>query len=286
MSIAAAVSNSARTALGRQLAAVCCLVLIAGCTGSPGQQGSTANSETPARGAHKQRSPATARRLPTPLQPTRLQPTPPRPKTAARLPGDDAPVASPSAVDAQLQEDLIRSVIDNFNRLDEFDPSQILPQLKSRLNQWMWQSRHKVVWQRDPLLDTLDESLSASPASAYSLKNLDTGLFTLNDMIGLQESIWLRDIAKNARGNQLDDLSIAESLFDWTVRNIQLVEDPPAGTPASQNSATEILLLGRGTTRERAWIFLLLLRQQGLDGVMLAIPGRDGPATASRAANG
>ena len=109
------------------------------------------------------------------------------------------------------------------------------------------------------------------------LKNLDFGLFTLNDMIGLQESIWLRDIAKNARGNQLDDLSIAESLFDWTVRNIQLVEDPPADAPAGQNSATEILLLGRGTAHERAWIFLLLLRQQGLDGVMLAIPGRDGP---------
>jgi hypothetical protein len=189
----------------------------------------------------------------------------------------DAATRSPSAVDVQLQEDLIRSVIDNFNRLDEFEPHQIFPQLRDRLNQWMWQSRQTSAWQRDPLLDTLDAPLASGPLVAFFLKNLDTGLFTINDMIGLQEALWTRDIAKNARGDQLDELSIAEQLFDWTVRNIQLIEDPPAGTPPVEHSPAEILLLGRGTARERAWIFLLLLRQQGLDGVMLAIPGHDGP---------
>ncbi len=119
------------------------------------------------------------------------------------------------------------------------------------------------------------------------LKNLDNGLFSVpdGDMAALQESLWLRNIAKNAHGDQLDDLSVAEQLFDWTVRNIQLIEDPPRRRPCRPipTRLAEILLLGRGTVRERAWIFLLLLRQQGLDGVMLAIPAStaaDGPGNA------
>ena len=154
-----------------------------GCSGSPGQQDSTANSE-PASPSAKQRFAALKRRPAT------------LPATDVAADEDSGPADRRRRCrrshlvrqsTAQLQEDLIRSVIDNFNRLDEFDPSQILPQLNDRLNQWMWQSRHRSNWQRDPLLDTLDASLIASPATAYSLQNLDLGLFTLNDMIGLQE---------------------------------------------------------------------------------------------------
>ena len=174
-----------------------------------------------------------------------------------------------------MQEDLIRSVIDNFNRLDEFEPSQIFPQMRDRLNQWMLQSRPaEHLAARSAARHARSRSSVRAPLIAHFTKNLETGLFTVNDMIGLQEAIWLRDIAKNARGSQLDDLSIAEALFDWTVRNLQLVEDPPAGTPPVEHSPAEMLLLGRATARERAWIFLLLLRQQGLDGVMLAIAWR------------
>ena len=141
----------------------------------------------------------------------------------------------------------------------------------------MWQSRPASGWQRDPLLATLDAPLTSGPLVAYFLKNLETGLFTINDMVVLQEAIWMRDIAKNARGDQLDELSIAEQLFDWTVRNLQLVEDPPPARRLSCTRRPKSCCWAAATARERAWIFLLLLRQQGLDGVMLAIPGHDGP---------
>ncbi|HEY1785568.1 MAG TPA: tetratricopeptide repeat protein [Pirellulales bacterium] len=270
----------------RLLLGACALVLIAGCGGSPDTSGLSAMREPAPRKAHAATadnasagdsaaaSGSAAKSDSAAKNGNVVQ------ADSAAPAGDsaaaDAATRSPSAVDVQLQEDLIRAVIDNFNRLDEFDPNQIFPQLRDRLNQWMLNSRPAGPWQRDPLLGTLDPSFSSAPLVAFYLKNLEIGLFTINDMIALQEAIWTRDIAKNARGDQLDELSIAEQLFDWTVRNLQLVEDPPAGTPAIEHSPAEILLLGRGTARERAWVFLLLLRQQGLDGVVLAIPGHDG----------
>src|SRR5690606_25186929 len=90
------------------------------------------------------------------------------------------------------------------------------------------------------------------------------------------------------------DLAIAERLFDWTVRNLQLdappveksaaeevaaatdrdgnrlppVPKPPQGT---KYSVGESLLLGHADALTRAQVFLLLLRQQGIDGAMLAV---------------
>ncbi len=65
---------------------------------------------------------------------------------------------------------------------------------------------------------------------------------------------------------------MAQQLFDWTVRNLQLEDEPAAADGTPRRFAFEVLELGRATARERAWIFLLLLRQQGLDGAVLGIP--------------
>ena len=70
-----------------------------------------------------------------------------------------------------------------------------------------------------------------------------------------------------------DDRFRAARLFDWTVRNIQLERDesPRQRVP---RQPWQVLLLGRGTAIERAWVFMLLARQQQLDVVLLATPDR------------
>ena len=167
------------------------------------------------------------------------------------------------------QEDqLIQSLADNLNHLEEFEPDQILPQIRHRLDQWVEEKKPTVEWQRDPLVETLPAELRTS----RSLKALDSEKFTDVDMLNLREAVWLRDIARSARGNQLDDLSIARQLFDWTIRNLQLEDEPAVAVAGPRRFAHEVLQVGKATARERAWIFLLLLRQQGLDGVMLGIP--------------
>ncbi len=85
--------------------------------------------------------------------------------------------------------------------------------------------------------------------------------------------MWRRHI----QPDKLDDLSMAEAIFDWTVRNIQLEPQPASdATPAEQwmvlHLPLDTLYLGRGTPLQRAWVFVLLARQAGLDVVLLATP--------------
>ncbi len=57
-----------------------------------------------------------------------------------------------------------------------------------------------------------------------------------------------------------------------TVRNIQLEDDARGGAgPGNRHWPFETLLYGRGTAIDRAWLFILLARQQGLDVVMLGL---------------
>jgi hypothetical protein len=74
---------------------------------------------------------------------------------------------------------------------------------------------------------------------------------------------------------------VATRLFDWTVRSLAIVGDPPMvpteATPGTRWYAPgEILLTGRASAAQRSWIFVELLRQAGIEGVMLATGGGDG----------
>jgi hypothetical protein len=156
----------------------------------------------------------------------------------------------------------------------------VLDQIVVQINQWLRQSEPKTDWRVDPLLATLDSDLAANKElSAYiSDEALAAPFFQPYDGRLLQEAVWARDISRWARGKSFEKLARAEALFDWTVRNIQLVED--ASYVAERPWQT--LLYGRGTAEQRAWVFALLCRQQGLDVVMLGIA----PPTAEAAPEG
>lgn len=104
--------------------------------------------------------------------------------------------------------------------------------------------------------------------------------FTPDDAKHMQACMLLADIARHARGSDSDDLSRARSLFDWVVRNIQLVsaDDPDyaalvAFTGPVFNSS---LLIGKGTELERAWLFVLLLRQLRMQACYVGRTDADG----------
>ena len=147
---------------------------------------------------------------------------------------------------------------------------QMLQQVVERLNQWAGGGVN-VEWRRDPMLDGLPASLGKLPL----LAELDAMRFSTFDGFALLEAAWLRDLAAWARGNELDDLSRAVRLFDWTVRNISVerpLRDPDGNPlPAIPQTPWESLFFGRGTVWERAWVFVRLARQQGLDAAVLAV---------------
>ena len=193
-------------------------------------------------------------------------------KESSPKPGAGSRTAAESA--NIWQDELFSFAIDNLNRLEEFSHREMLDQIVGRLNQWGQSQKPSADWRRDPLLDTLPEPLTQLPM----LKDLGKIAFPRYDGFALQEAVWMRDVSNWARGEGLDDLGRAEKLFDWTVRNIQL-ERQPAGPRANRVSLMpwEVLLLGQGTATERAWVFVLLARQQNIDAVLLALPDSKDP---------
>ena len=198
--------------------------------------------------------------------------------------------------------------IANLNRLEEFTPPDTVRQIFARLDPRTepkadpierltaaWPESQK---QRD-ILDWLNQWIRDEPPADWSpdpmavaaarqfpglpeLDNLGSMEFTRFDGYVLQEASWLRDLAHWARGDVLNGLERAKTLFDWTVRNIQLEPDEEGRIP---QFPWETLLFGRGTAAERAWVYVLLLRQLDIDAAVLAVEpeaGRPGAPAAAR----
>jgi hypothetical protein len=176
------------------------------------------------------------------------------------------------AVHADVRDALFDTVADNLNRLEEFDVNQMMPQICDRLNQWYYQEKPNVAWHRDALIEKLPDELQ----KLRVMQTLDLIEYRMIDAWYLQEAVWLRDISNGARGDAFDDVDVAMRLFDWTVRNISLEPDDSVSDRGLAHRPFETLLLGRGNTIDRDWVFMLLARQQGLDVVLLGIADEDG----------
>lgn len=188
------------------------------------------------------------------------------------------PPARPAqAMPPAVRQQLLDGAMAVLGRLDGYDEAAAFAQVFDRLNQWS----HGVVlaggdagagWTLDPLHATLPPTLAA----VASAEALGSGVFdAADDVVALRDQRWLADIAATARGDAVDDLDVARNLFEWTVRSLALTSDPPL-VPTDANPGTrwfslgEVLLAGRASGAQRAWVFLELLRHAGLDGVMLA----------------
>ena len=175
---------------------------------------------------------------------------------------------------SDVSEELFDNAVGMLNTLDEFEPDQNpLAQIVERLNQWMVTRRPQADWELDPMVADLPENHRKLRAVDW----LDAMQFEESDAQALQEVVWLRNVARQVAGEELDALEQAKLLFDWTIRNIQIEPDvAAAGSPERMKQfPQETLLCGRGTAIDRAWVFILLCRQAELDAMMLALP-KDG----------
>jgi len=192
------------------------------------------------------------------------------------------PAPSPSAevrvtpvISEEVREQLLDGAVSVLSHLDDYDEESAFAQVFDRLNQWSHgggAGGARGEWRIDPLFAGLPARLREGvPAESLASSVFDAGA----DVRSLRDQRWLADIATTARGEALEDLDIAVNLFRWTVRSLALVSDPPLA-PAEGNPGSrwflpgDILLSGRASGAQRAWIFLQLLRHAGLDGVMLA----------------
>lgn len=162
----------------------------------------------------------------------------------------------------------IAQAVEDMKALSASAASKEDPQARTaRLNEIS--ARFEDLAQRVELMDTEFEYLAGAKQHQ----------FYSQDQAAMREAVFLRDLSRWARGEEFDDISRARRLFDWVVRNIQLEASPrPAsGVVRVPQYPLETLFLGRGTAAERAWVFILLARQQGIDAAMLAVPDASSP---------
>jgi hypothetical protein len=205
---------------------------------------------------------------------------------AVCLVGCGRPAVSPSrssgapAVPAAVREKLLDGAVSVLERLDQFDEAAAYAQVFDRLNQWSHARPGAAAsWTPDPLVATLPEPLRPLASEAA----LGSSTFdAAGDVTALRDDRWLADIARQVRAGVApdDELAAAVALFRWTVRSLAPVSDPPMVPTASNPGSRwmlpgEILLAGRASAAQRAWIFLELLRHAGLEGVMLATGDQD-----------
>ncbi|MFM7184549.1 MAG: tetratricopeptide repeat protein [Planctomycetota bacterium] len=190
------------------------------------------------------------------------------------------PVAAPrTPVPKIATEKLVAGAVSAVSRLDDFDEQRAYEQAFDRLAQWAQATLPEAAeWRPDPLVETLPERLRQGCEPRLAQRTFDAG----GDVTALRDRRWLADIAAAARGDSADDVEVAGKLFDWVVRSLALVGDPPmvptADTPGTRwFQLGEVLLSGRASAAQRSWVFLELLRQAGIDGVMLATGGSGEP---------
>ncbi len=150
--------------------------------------------------------------------------------------------------------------------------------LVEKLNQWLRQTRGTGAassW-KDPtaLIETLPQSLRENKklATLLSPSDLQSGKFRSEEGRLIQGITWLRNVSNWSKGQTVDGLDQACEIFDWVVRNIQLINK----SEESPHLLWELMMYGRGTAAQRAWLFVALCQQQNLPAVILEIPQSSG----------
>jgi hypothetical protein len=117
---------------------------------------------------------------------------------------------------------------------------------------------------------------------AGEMAELDSAVFTKLDTYYLELCLHLADVVRSLDVQEMPALDRARLAFEWVVREVTLKErarwKPTGGSELVLGEDNlmppeMVLPIGHGTAKERAFIFLDLLQQLGLDGCMIAYPG-------------
>ena len=174
----------------------------------------------------------------------------------------------------EQRRELLNYALGTILSYEQHDTPDMIPQAINRLDQWVRGQEPMEDWELDPMVATLPEPYSQFAKSLH----LEELAFPDSDRFNFEEAVWLRDVSNWARGDAVDDLELAKRLFDWTVRNVQIA--PLAPSSSGQRvlqTLWETLMLGQGSAADRAWVFMLLARQQNIDAALLALTDPDDP---------
>lgn len=114
------------------------------------------------------------------------------------------------------------------------------------------------------LKDRLVQGLGLTPRETEELSRTE---FTPLDAFALEEAYLFRDLAHSLDVAQMAPIDRARAALDWVFRNIRTVDARgPAAPPAF------VAVRGSGSTLEKTYVLLALLRQMGLDAALIGDP--------------
>ena len=153
-------------------------------------------------------------------------------------------------------EDRFLGTIIDMCQPDRLGLDSSADQVASLLNRWWIRSGEAI----DPanVFDEHATTLLEQNLPEQTLERAVDTRFDERDVEFIRDAQLLREIVDRAL-MQEDNPQVA--LFDWVVRNVEL----ESATDAIPKTPYEILMFGRGTAEDRAWVFAELMRQMRLD---------------------
>lgn len=177
-------------------------------------------------------------------------------------PADKGPAAA-RVSEAQTGEieDQLKSALYQLQP-EHLDIDARLDDAVSVLNNW-WSAVKEANLEPKGLVlpDLPAERLAAAQRAAVQRDTFDAA-----DGRAIRSAYFAKAIADQATAGVANELDRIVKLFEWTCRNIALESEAPAGRAMT---LYEILITGRGSAVDRAWVFAALLKQQRWDLVVL-----------------
>lgn len=206
--------------------------------------------------------------------------------------------------------DQVREAFEFVSTLAELDPASAQQRITGLLNAWVDGRTGHEAWKTPAMVQTLEGDVARFPLlgqlSAPRFIESDTDYLRLNYLLN-QLASWVADngvddplfgawiLQQESRLGTagVEQLRVANRLFDWTIRNIALerreAEGPappapplPAGLefrgPGYRQTTFQTLFRGTGDSLQRARVFMQLCRQANIDSCFLCIRQDDSPS--------
>ena len=172
-----------------------------------------------------------------------------------------APAAADTGSEGRCR-DLIQSVVDTF-RLRLLGISSDLDTGVGHLNIWQQNcGAEEMAKEAPPIPKEVLQQLTREQEESLKEKR-----FTRRDGEHMRDCVLFKAMNSYAVGHADDELGRVVNLFQHVVRSLTLISAHAEDLPLTPY---EIVLLGRGTVEDRAWIFAELLRQLKIDAVILS----------------
>jgi hypothetical protein len=166
-----------------------------------------------------------------------------------------------AAATAGAQCESVLSSIEDIFRLSSLGRTTAVSDGVARLNDWSRSCGPAADVMTLKLPDDVRRLISDEEIAAMKEPR-----FLPRDGEHLRDSMLERAVSTYAFGNGQTELERVVNIFGHIVRAVGLVRQPLQDLPLS---SYEVYLFGKGTAEDRAWIFVNVLRQLKLDGVLL-----------------